>query len=242
MVFNAVTLLISTFSSAMLAVFGDLIARGNNKHLGKHFNNFEYIFYAVVAFSYTCTAVLILPFIQIYTAGVNDADYMRPLMATLFIIVGIANTIRIPSNTLVNSAGHFRETKYSAIIEAVINLVASLIFVQFFGTEGVLMGGLCSYAYRTIDLIIYSSKNILKKSSTQTFIKLFRNFILSVLAGTPFLFIDVYANNLFVWLFWTMGIALWTFLIILFGNFFTEPKAMREIWNQLKGNIIKNLK
>ncbi len=101
----------------------------------------------------------------IYTAGVEDVNYIRPWLAMLFVIVGVANTIRIPSNTLINAAGHFRETKNRAIIEAVINLVSSIIFVQFLGVEGVLIGGLCSYAYRTCDLILYTSKEILKKFS-----------------------------------------------------------------------------
>ena len=72
-----------------------------------------------------------MPFIKIYTAGIEDANYIRPWLAILFVIVGVANTIRIPANTLVNAAGHFRETKNRAIMEALINLVVSLVFVQF---------------------------------------------------------------------------------------------------------------
>ncbi len=50
MAFNAILLIISTFfSSAMLAAFGDLIVRDEKEVLHRHFSNFEYIFYAVVA-------------------------------------------------------------------------------------------------------------------------------------------------------------------------------------------------
>lgn len=237
MVFNAVTLFISTFSTAMLAVFGNLIAKGENDYLEKYFSRFEYIFFAVIAFLYTCTSILVIPFIQIYTYGVDDADYNRPLMAALFVMVGIANAIRIPSNTLVNSAGHFKETKYSAIVEAIINLSASLTFVQFFGTEGVLFGGLCSYAYRTLNLIIYSSRNILNKSSNQTFYKIGNNFMFAIIASIPFFFIELNAGSFFTWVVWAIGVVLWTILIILGGNFFVDSKTMHEIWIQLKRNL-----
>jgi O-antigen/teichoic acid export membrane protein len=238
MVFSAVTLLISAFSSGMLAAFGDLIARGDKRYIRKHYNNFEYIFYAVVAFSYTCTALLIYPFIKIYTAGFDDANYIRPMLATLFVIVGVANAIRIPSSTIVNSAGHFSQTKYRAIIEAIITLVASFIFVQFFGTEGVLLGVLCSYVYRTTDLIIYSSIKILNRSSWHTLNKLIRNLILSILSASPFIFlIKINIDNLFVWFLYAGLIALWILLIILLGNFILEPKTMRDIFGQLKSSI-----
>ena len=234
MVFNAITLFVSTFSTAMLAVFGNLIARGNDTHLEKNFKNFEYIFYAVVAFLYTCSSVLVLPFIEVYTKGVEDADYTRPLMATLFIIIGIANAIRIPSNTLINSAGHFKETKRSAVIEAIINLTTSLTFVQFFGTEGVLLGGLCSYAYRTLNLIMYSSKNILKKPSKQTFIMIVRNFVLATIAFVPFMLINVIAESFFVWICWAIGISFWTISVVVIGNYFMDSETMREIVTRLK--------
>ncbi|CAM5397433.1 Polysaccharide transport protein OS=Lysinibacillus sphaericus OX=1421 GN=LS41612_17405 PE=4 SV=1 [Lysinibacillus sphaericus] len=95
MVFNAVTLFISAFSGAMLAAFGDILVKEEKEALQRHFHHFECIFFAVVAFGYTCTALLILPFITIYTAGVEDANYIRPWLAALFVLVGIANAIRI---------------------------------------------------------------------------------------------------------------------------------------------------
>ncbi|WP_107923017.1 lipopolysaccharide biosynthesis protein [Lysinibacillus parviboronicapiens] len=238
LVFNAVTLFVSAFSGAMLAAFGDILVKEDRDELHKYFQQFETVFYAAVAFCYTCTAILILPFMTIYTAGVEDVNYIRPWLAMLFVIVGVANTIRIPSNTLINAAGHFRETKNRAIIEAVINLVSSIIFVQFLGVEGVLIGGLCSYAYRTCDLILYTSKEILKNSALHTVKKITRNIILAFIAASPFaFFIELHITGAGTWLIAAICVSLWTITIVLLGNFFLEPKMMRAIWDHVKRTI-----
>ena len=46
MVFNAVTLFISTFSGAILATFGDILVKEDKDVLRKYFHHFEYIFMA----------------------------------------------------------------------------------------------------------------------------------------------------------------------------------------------------
>jgi O-antigen/teichoic acid export membrane protein len=240
MVFNAVILLISSFSSAMQAAFGDLIVRDDKAVLQRYFNNFEYLFYAVAAVFYTCTSLLILPFIEVYTFDFDDANYTRPLLAVLFILAGIANTIRIPSSILINSAGHFKETKYRAIIEALINIIASLIFVKFMGVEGVLLGSLCSYAYRTADQILYTAKYILKVSAMQTFIKLFRNTILSIIATIPFVtIINIEVNHFLEWLIWASLTGIWACFVVILGNTMFDRKSMLEIWKQIKSTISK---
>ncbi|TKI71687.1 polysaccharide transport protein [Lysinibacillus mangiferihumi] len=241
MVFNAVTLFISAFSGAMLAAFGDILVKEEKEALQRHFHHFECIFFAVVAFGYTCTALLILPFITIYTAGVEDANYIRPWLAALFVIVGIANAIRIPANTLVNSAGHFKETKNRAIIEAAINLSVSFVLVQFFGAEGILIGGLCSYAYRTCDLILYTSKEILKTSVRITVKKIVLNCVLAFIAASPFLFlIELHIVSAKAWFLAAICISLWTILVVVMGNLLFQPTTMREILLHLKRVIFND--
>ena len=58
-----------------------------------------------------------------------------------------------------------KKRKKGAIIESTIDIVVSL--VLFFGTPlgmyGMLIGTVCSYCYRTVDVIKYSYRNILHK-------------------------------------------------------------------------------
>lgn len=58
-------------------------------------------------------------------------------------------SIRLPYNTMVLAAGHYKETQLSAIIEAVLNIGISVIFVFRFGLYGVAIGTLVAMVYRT---------------------------------------------------------------------------------------------
>ena len=69
----------------------------------------------------------------------------------------------------INYAGHFKLTTPQSIIETVINLVVSIIGVQFWGIYGVLLGTIIALFYRTNDIIIYANTKILKGSPVKTY-------------------------------------------------------------------------
>ena len=52
------------------------------------------------------------------------------IFAVLFMLIGFANNIRIPCLTMINAAGHFKETQWRAILEAVINITVSLLLIK----------------------------------------------------------------------------------------------------------------
>jgi O-antigen/teichoic acid export membrane protein len=219
MIFGAVGLIVSVFSNGMLAGFGEIIAIKEQETLQRIYDNYQYIFYAVLAWAYTCTALLIMTFINIYAKYFTDANYIRPDIALLFIIIGVANNIRVPPNTIVNAAGHFQETQSRAILEASINLTVSLILVQFIGIVGVLIGSACSYAYRTIDFILYAGKYILKQSPSNSIKRIIINTVLAIISALPFvLWINIKATNYQEWFACAIGISVFVFVIIVAGN------------------------
>ena len=85
------------------------------------YSNFEYMYFIVFFIACICVAVLLLPFVKIYTANVKDADYIRPLAAILFVAIIFLQNVRIPGLTMICAAGHYKETQPQAIREAVIN-------------------------------------------------------------------------------------------------------------------------
>ena len=70
---------------------------------------------------------MILPFVSVYTKKYTDIPYVDVKLAVLFMLIGFANNIRIPCLTMINAAGHFKETQWRAILEAVINITVSLL-------------------------------------------------------------------------------------------------------------------
>lgn len=242
MVFAAVGLMVSVFSNGLLAGFGEIIAAKEQETLQRAYANYQYIFYAVLAWAYTCTALLIMPFINIYTTNFIDANYIRPDIALLFVIIGIANNIRVPPNTIVNAAGHFRETQKRAILEAAINLTVSLILVQNMGIVGVLLGSVCSFAYRTLDFILYAAKYILKQSPLSSIKMIIINAVLALIAALPFvLWINIRATNYLEWFIWAIGISVFVFIIVAVGNTLTDIKMFKATLNMAKSVISKGV-
>lgn len=239
MVTYAVYLVVTSFNNGLMGGFGDIISRNDLGALKKSFRTYEYVYYAVLTWAYTCTGILLLPFISIYSQGFHDANYTRPIVAILFIFVGVANNVRVPPMTIINAAGHFRETRYRALTEAVINLTVSLILVQFYGVVGVLFGSICSFAYRTTDFILYTSRRLLKDSPKKTFHSLAINALLSMAGLVIFLVIfPVRANTFYEWIEWACIISIACFILIFSGNIIADPSNAKELWARIS-NIIR---
>ena len=117
----------------------------------------------VVVFLYTCCAILIVPFVKVYTNGITDANYVAPLFGVLIAMSQMIFCLRLPYNAMVFAAGHYRQTQNSALIEATINIVVSVICVFQFGLLGVALGTLVAMTYRTIYLVWYLRNNIMMR-------------------------------------------------------------------------------
>ncbi|MFR9276351.1 MAG: hypothetical protein ACLVLC_09995 [Finegoldia magna] len=75
------------------------------------------------------TGIMIIPFIDIYTENFNDTNYVLPVFAVLMVIAQASYCIRIPYETMIRAAGHYKETQLSSIIEAALNILISVILV-----------------------------------------------------------------------------------------------------------------
>ena len=65
-------------SLGMQSMLGNMYARKETETLNKTFSWIEWLLHFAVIFTFTCTAILILPFVKVYTADVTDANYFVP--------------------------------------------------------------------------------------------------------------------------------------------------------------------
>ncbi len=160
----------SSVSSGMEAGFGNMIAKNEKENLNAKFSLYEFISYTMVTVMFTCAGILIVPFVSVYTSGINDISYIRPAFAYIIVAAYAAYAIRSPYNILTLAAGHYRQTRNGAFAEAVINVIVSAFGVYFAGIVGVALGTLAAMAFRTVQYAWYLSKNILERKFT-VFIK-----------------------------------------------------------------------
>lgn len=163
MVVAGIRRLLTTAMTGVEALFGNLYAK-KDPELIRHFSMYEWIMHTGVTLLFSVTAMLICPFVSVYTKGVHDTNYIYPLFGALLVAAYGAYCIRLPYNTMVLAAGHYKETQSSAILEAGINVVVSVILVNWFGLYGVAIGTLIAMLYRSCYLAYYLSKAILYRS------------------------------------------------------------------------------
>ena len=124
MVVAGVSGIVGIFTSGLSASFGDVIARKEQSILKAAYQEFELVFYALIAWAYSCTMVLIMPFIRLYTAGITDVNYDLPLIGFLITLNGLLFSLKTPQGMLVISAGLYRETRVQVTIQGLIAVAA----------------------------------------------------------------------------------------------------------------------
>ena len=164
LVVKGVKSIIQAFSSGIDASFGDMIAKGEHDNLNRKFGMYEVAYFTVCTIVFSCTMVLIVPFIRVYTKGITDANYVRYLFGYLIVISEYIWAIRLPYSSITLAAGHFKETRVGAWVEAITNIVVSLIFVKKFGIIGVTIGTIVGMTIRTIEFVFHTNKYILKRN------------------------------------------------------------------------------
>lgn len=163
LVVNGVKQIIVSTTNGVRAMFGNMLAKNELRELNRSFDNFEWLIHTLVTLVFSVTAVLIIPFVRVYTARVTDVEYILPVFAYVITLAQATYCYRLPYIIMVNAAGHYKETQWSAVIEAVINVVTSILFVFRFGLVGVAIGTFLAMLYRTVYLVFYLKKNILHR-------------------------------------------------------------------------------
>ena len=174
--------LILSVSSAISPTIGHVYAKGNSEELNKKFELYEYVIFFISFFMFTVGGLLITPFVQIYTKGITDIDYNQPIFGIIIVLAELMYVIREPYVSLAYSANKFKEIKIYGYIEALMNIVISIILVPFYGILGVAIGTLISMTYRTLCQVIYLKRNIINRS-LKYFITKFISFSLISIVG-----------------------------------------------------------
>lgn len=201
MIFGHISsLLQNIFAQAPLGYLGQYYARDKEK-FKEIFDAFEISYTYITFVILTSTMAVILPFIKLYTIGINDITYINFTLAMLFFLSQLLNLIRIPSIVTINISGNFKETQKGAIIESIINLIVSLFLFFYIGIYGLLIGTIVAMIFRSIDITYYVYHNILEKKIRTFFYKVCIHLIVSIICiSFIYSLMLEYITNWFKWI------------------------------------------
>lgn len=236
------TSLVKSVSTGTEALLGNMLSKNETEKMYKTFSTYEFAMHFIVTILFCCAGILIVPFVKVYTSGITDANYIVPLFASILTLAQAVYCLRIPYNTIVKAAGHYKQTQKSAIIEAALNVILSVILVINFGLVGVAIGTLVAVAYRTIYFVIYLRKDILNRKISHFIKHVIVDVVivaLSVLACWSF---EMPSISYISWIILAIKCSLIVFAIAIVVNLIVYHKMIKDVWISFKNRVKKKSK
>ena len=201
-------------TAGLHAVIGSLWAKQEYDRLKQVFGMIEMGLHFATVFLFTCTGILILPFIRVYTDGISDAEYIQPLFAVLIVLAHATQCIKTTYNMVILAGGHFKQVQRCHVISAALNMIISVAAVYRFGLVGVAVGTVISMTYQMVWMAVYDSKHLIKWP-LRNFIKQILVDVLTVIvicAATSR--IELTAVNYLAWFAMAVKVAVTAILVI----------------------------
>ena len=235
MITNGIKLLFTSLANDVKPLLGDMYVRNEMTQLNQTFSRFEWAFHTVVALIYSVCAVLIVPFITVYTDKISDANYKLPLFGVVMCIAMAVYCIRLPYNQMVMAAGHFKQTQNSAIVEAILNLTISIAVVYRFGLIGVALGTLIAVLYRTAYLAVYLSKYILKRNILIFLKRCLKDCVIAVVIYISTKWIHMTDVSYIAWFIMAVKVGIISVTECVLFNLIIDNKELKSIVEKMSG-------
>lgn len=178
LVIYALTTLICQGFTSFTASVGNLLALESKDRIFQVFKRIRFLNYLVASY----TAVSILVVMESFISCWYGAEYLLDTSVLIVLVINYYLTVmRYNISIFKEAAGIFHEDRYVPIVESIVNIVASLILLKFFGLAGVFLGTIISnlilhfYSYPK-----YVYKELFKDNYKNYFKSIFTYFILFI--------------------------------------------------------------
>ena len=227
MVFSNLTLLLNSVYFSVVYLLGYSYHDSKEKYIHLH-DTFNSVFLGTITILMMVCYFLTIPFVSLYTKGVTDTNYIYTSLPLLFCIVQMLSWSRFVGGNLIGVAGRVKKAVWVNVLEAVINLTCSVIFVQKFGIVGVLFATVIALIPKVIYCNYVGDRIILKRSCWNTIKILGTNFILffAVVLIKPYIHIEV--NSYLSFAIYGIGLSVLFTVIVMAVNSLLNPYMLKN--------------
>ena len=238
LVISAMISITSSLSSGVAPMFGKSIAE--KKNIQSTYRIFDFAVACIISIVFSITAVMLLPFVKLYTSVVNDVNYIHPAYAILMSIWGALYAYRIPVTAVVNAAGIYRENRIHNIINLAIQVILGLFATIFFGIPGLIIVMILSSLHRNIALTNENNKKILHGTLKNCLIHqgMIIAIILSSFAVSYYLITQIQFTIL-IWIGVAAAVAIIETIICLLLFTVSNRKTTKILFSTLKNKLIR---
>lgn len=232
LVINGLKQLIESLTSGIQVLLGKLWAENNIIEIKKYFFGVEWLTHFIVTIVFGATLILIIPFVLVYTQGINDVNYYVPAFSVSITFAYWIYCLRIPYNMMILVSGHYRETQKCFITSAIINIVSSVILVKIRGLVGVALGTMVAMIYQIVWLLKYNMKNIVLFGKSRVIRQLLNDVIISGISIIICLNFDRNCGAFSDWVKLAVKVVLTWIIISIIVNFVFFKKYIIKLYNK----------
>ncbi len=231
---------INIIYSSIISSLGNLIAKENEEKRLKVFNIMDFFGFCIYGYCSVCLFVLLNPFIKVW-AGEH---YLFSIEIVAIIVLNFYMTgMRVPLGTIKSAAGVYTEDRYIPLLQALTNIVVSIILAKYIGVLGVLLGTLVSSLIPAIDRPYIVYKYVFNKKVTEYYTRYLKNIIIVVFTTIVIYFVTSNLNikNLYIQLIVICIIAtiIYVIIIIVFYRKTVEYVYIKDQIKKFLSNIMK---
>lgn len=231
---NSIRALFESISQSYKSFFGNIYVENKIENLKYEFRKYELIIHFFTVIIFTCVCKVLVPFVLLYTSGINDANYENYFFSYVITLAYAIYVLRIPYTTVIFSAGHFKQTQLYSIIEILLNVIISVICVGRFDMAGVAIGTCIGVGYRLIASVYYLHKEIIKRD-----IYFFVKTILVDLVSVSFILLTtlnltITENSIINWILFAAINLMICSVITSIIYYFSYPKVVKTVIKQFK--------
>ena len=228
-------------STGLYASFGDLLARGAMDSFRKAYREYEFLFLSVITVLYSASMVLIVPFVQLYTRGIPDVNYVVPFLGVLLTLEGLTDQIKAPLDLMVTAAGKFRETRHHNTLQVVLGIVLGLGLGIAFGLPGIALGIILSNLARVGIQLWFVPKVITGLPARQSLLRMIRLVLTGTVICLPFLFWPLQPNRFILWFVYAVLFTLYAGIVTIFSAWLFDRQQMKAAFIRIKGILKKRI-
>lgn len=229
-------------TTGIYSIFGNLLVSGDRAKFQKAYSDFECLYHMAVTILFGVAAVLIVPFVKLYTHGISDANYDVPLLGMLIIFEALTTHSKIPFELMISASGQFHEVKRDNLAQIAVSVIAGTVLGLLglpFSAErslcGIVLGvSLGNLTYTALQLR-YVPKHITALDWKPSLWRILRTFVTTAVIAAPCLILIDEPRRFFTWVMYAFMLVIYATAVTLLSAWLFDRKALRSLFSRLFG-------
>lgn len=222
------------------SIFGNLLVSERKEAFQRAYSDFECLYYLGVTVLFGVAAVLIVPFVNLYTHGITDVNYDVPVLGMLIIFEALTTHSKIPMDLMVAASGTFREVRRHCVWQVMTSVVcgsalglALLPMGADWSLCGVVAGVSLGNLVRMVLQLRFVPAKVTGLSWRTTLRRIVRMFVTVAVIAAPCLILISPPQRFFSWAMYGVMLVIYAAAITLASAWLFDRKALQSLFKRL---------